>query len=340
MTDFYRLTPEAQALAMAELARAALGRWGLADADVALLKLRENAVFRVSLPGAPLRVLRVHRHNYHSDVNLLSELQWMQALRQAGIEVPEVIPSTSGRLFEIVGATAVPELRQVDLLGWLNGAPLGAIGESLAGDETTLRFNFHRLGRLAAQVHNQASGWCCLPDGFSRHAWDADGLTGENPFWGRFWELGVLNAEQRRLLLRARSRAHADLLRLDKSPQTYSMIHADLVPENVLVDGERLRLLDFDDAGFGWHQFEIVTAVIFHLGQPYFELIRDAFITGYREQRSLPDAALELLPLFMLARSFTYVGWAHTRAETQLAQEITPFFVETACTLSDAYLSR
>ena len=323
---------------MAKLARVALDCWGLGSAEISLLKLRENAVFRVAMPAAEPRVLRIHRHNYHADANLLSELQWMQSLRQAGIEVPEVIPSTSGRLFEIVGADAVPESRQVDLLGWLSGAPLGAIGESLDGDEQTLRGNFRRLGALAAQVHNQASGWL-LPSGFRRHAWDADGLTGENPFWGRFWELAVLTAEQRAVLLRARSRAHADLLRLGKSPQTYSMIHADLVPENVLVDGDRLRLLDFDDAGFGWHQFEIVTAVIFHLGQSYFDLIRDAFIAGYREQRNLSDAALAQLPLFMLARSFTYVGWAHTRAETQLAQEITPYFVEMACTLSDAYLS-
>ncbi len=339
MTDFYRLAPDAQALAMAELARAALDQWGLAGADVTLLKLRENAVFRVDIPASPPQVMRIHRHNYHSDPNLLSELQWMQALRQAGIDVPEVIPSTAGRLFEIVGADAVPEPRQVDMLGWLNGAPLGAIGESLDGDEQTLRGNFRRLGALAAQMHNHASDWL-LPSGFRRHAWDAEGLTGENPFWGRFWELAVLTAEQRAVLLRARSRAHADLLRLGKSPQTYSMIHADLVPENVLVDGDRLRLLDFDDAGFGWHQFEFVTTFIFHLGQPYFELIRDAFIAGYREQRSLSDEALALLPLFMLARSFTYVGWAHTRAETQLAQEITPYFVELACTLSDAYLSR
>ena len=49
------------------------------------------------------------------------------------------------------------------------------------------------------------------------------------------------------------------------------MIHADLVPENVLVDGDSIRLIDFDDAGFGWHHFEIATALISSSRQAHFD---------------------------------------------------------------------
>ena len=38
-----------------------------------------------------------------------------------------------------------------------------------------------------AAMHNQASAWQ-PPAGFKRHALDADGLMGEAPFWGPFWE--------------------------------------------------------------------------------------------------------------------------------------------------------
>ena len=83
---------------MAELARAALPRWNIHEAEVTLLKLRENAVFRVDVPAGASFVMRIHRHNYHSDGELLSELQWLQALASAGIESPQnIVPAASGR---------------------------------------------------------------------------------------------------------------------------------------------------------------------------------------------------------------------------------------------------
>ena len=54
---------------------------------------------------------------------------------------------------------------------------------------------------------------------------------------------------------------YRELSKLAKSPGTYSMIHADFVAENVLVDEGRVRLIDFDDAGFGWHLFELATSL-------------------------------------------------------------------------------
>ena len=246
-------------------------------------------------------------------------------------------PVGHGALFEVVRSEAVPEPRQVDLLGWTEG---GADGRFLGefDPRPAMTDNFRLLGKLAARVHNQSVEWH-PPPGFTRHHWDADGIAGAAPFWGRFWVLDHLSASQRRLLERARERVHADLLRLEKSPDTYSLIHADLVPQNILVDGKSIRLIDFDDAGFGWHPFEIATALISHLGRPYYERVRDAMIAGYREHRSFNDAQIAQLPLFFVARSFTYLAWAHSRFETELAQQLTPSFVETGCSLADTYLS-
>ena len=30
-----------------------------------------------------------------------------------------------------------------------------------------------------------------------------------------------------------------------------------------MVQGDRIKLIDFDDAGFGWHLFELATALYF-----------------------------------------------------------------------------
>ncbi len=69
----------------------------------------------------------------------------------------------------------------------------------------------------------------------------------------------------------------------------YGLIHADLVPENLLVDGDRVRVIDFDDAGFGWHLFELATSLYFISGDEGYPTARAALIRGYRSERALPD---------------------------------------------------
>jgi Ser/Thr protein kinase RdoA (MazF antagonist) len=330
VNDFYRLTPAEQGGRLERLARAALAHWNITDAALDLLKIRENAVFSVTTPDQRRFAIRIHRAGYHTDDELRSELQWMQALGTAGIDVPELVPERSGELFCNVAHDDVPEARQVDLFRWIEGRQLGSIEQGFGEDPASVHSAFHTLGVLAALVHNQASAWT-LPPGFTRHAWDAEGLVGERPFWGRFWELEALSPAERKLMETARARVREGLEGYGRAPDRYSLIHADFSPENIMVDGGRLRLIDFDDAGFGWHLFELATALYFFRDSPHHGLMREGLIAGYRTQRDLPDAELEQLPLFTAARAFTYLGWVHTRSETETARELTPMLIEMAC---------
>jgi Ser/Thr protein kinase RdoA (MazF antagonist) len=338
MSDFYQLSPSEQEERMRELAARALPHWDLAGSSLTLLKMRENAVFRAQSSDGRRYALRIHRHGYHSDAAVVSELMWMQALDTAGIKVPEVMSAASGELFVAVESPGVPEPRQVDLFAWVEGQQLGSVEDKLSADKERATRIFSTVGELAGRVHNQACAWQ-LPDGFVRHAWDVDGLTGEQPFWGRFWELEALSPSQRTLLQRLRTRMRDDLTAFGRTADNYSMIHADLTPENLMLDGDSVRLIDFDDAGFGWHLFEIATTLYFHLGEDYFDDIQDALISGYRSVRPLSDEELEYLPLFFAARGTTYLGWVHTRSETETARELTPMLVELACGLAEDYLS-
>ena len=337
MTDFFDLDVESQAQRLEAAGRDALKRWNIANCELDLIKYRENAVFRVDCDGMR-RALRLHRHGYHSDDELRSELQWMQALNEAGISVPIIVPAASGDLFVTHEAEGLPGEIQVDLFEWIDGEQLGSVEEGIA-DEASVTATYGTIGELAAKVHNQAVTWP-LPPGFTRHSWDAEGLAGEQPFWGRFWEIGAASGGEKELLLRGRDAIFDELSQLAKSPGTYSMIHADFAPENIMVDGGQVRLIDFDDAGFGWHLFELVTSLYFIQGEPYFDRAQDALIKGYREHRQLSDQQLEWLPLFFLARAFTYVGWVHTRHETETAKELTPMLLTAACELAEEYLSK
>jgi Ser/Thr protein kinase RdoA (MazF antagonist) len=337
MDDFYKLTPKEQAERLTSLAHRALEHWDLSGAELVLVKHRENAVYRVESPGGRRHALRVHRAGYHSDAALRSEIQWTRALRESGIPTPPVVPTREGALFQTVADPGVPEPRQCDLSEWIEGRALGSIEGGLAGDPAALADCHRTLGTLAAKLHEHALRWT-PPPGFTRHAWNEDGILGEQPLWGRFWELPLLTPEQRTLLQRARQRLRAELVDFGKGPDRYGLIHADFLPENLIVSEEGLALIDFDDAGYGWHLFELATSLFFQQETEHYDELLAAFVAGYRSVRALPDEHLALLPRFFLARGMTYLGWAHTRSETEAARALTPLLVDGMCARADRYL--
>ncbi|MBV9914284.1 MAG: phosphotransferase, partial [Sinobacteraceae bacterium] len=184
--------------------------WPLQCAGIEPLKVRENAVYAVRLADGGRVVLRVHRCGYHSDEALLSERLWMQALSHHGIAVPRHVLSRTGRSFEKLHIEGFAGERQVDVFHWIDGRQLGTVETGVALAGASIGEVYRQVGRLSAQLHNQSSVWQ-VPRDFRRHAWDAEGLAGEQPFWGRFWELEALSAAQRRLFVQLRQRLYREL---------------------------------------------------------------------------------------------------------------------------------
>lgn len=337
MNDLNTLPMDVQHAVIEDLALKALHKWGLGNSGLELIKYRENAVFKVKTCTDELFALRLHRPGYHSDIELRSELEWIQALKESGFEVPHVVPSSEGNLLELVEIKEVDQAYQVDLFTWVDGEQLGSLEEGLGNDKDKIIANFLTIGEMAAELHNQSTQW--KPEGsFHRHAWDLEGLIGEEPFWGRFWELESLSNDQVNLLQAVREQARIELEQFGINDRNYSLIHADFVPENLLVEGDTVRLIDFDDAGFGWHLFELATALYFVQDDPNYEVAKQSLIEGYRTKRALPNSDLTLLDLFLTMRGVTYLGWVQSRQETETAQELTPFLVDLACRTAERYL--
>ncbi len=336
MTAFHTLPHDQQVAHLHELARHALQHWDGQFGEIELVKFRENAVFSARRDDGQRVALRIHRNGYHCAAALRSELLWMDALADAGITVPQIIRAQDHSHLIEVTHQAIGESRHIDMLAWLPGATAGTSEHGVQGD-TEIDFLFNEAGALAARIHLHSAQWQ-QPDEFVRHAWDEEGLIGANPFWGRFWELGQLSAEQRDLLQEARRTARRDLRQYGRHLGNFGMIHADLVPENLLIEGPRLRLIDFDDAGFGWHMFELATALYFCLDDPRYEQMKSALLAGYHAVKPLSDADRQTLALFLMLRGTTYLGWIHTRQGTPTAIEMAPMLIDRACRLAREYL--
>ena len=311
-------------------ARQVLGAWDLRVATVERVSVSENIAFRVVDGNGKPYVLRLHRPWYHTLDELISEQRWTRALLQAGVDVPVPVPTAAGAGYAAVDVAG--ERRQAGLLEWVEGETLGAMIERQvrngpdAGVVDALCRHFATLGEIMAAIHNQATAWS-PPPGFVRHAFDADGLLGEQPFWGRFWESPHLDARQRRRLESLRRPIHDALSAYGKARGTYSLIHADLHAGNVIVAGERLHVIDFDDAGFGWHQYDIAVALYNHRSHPRFNSLVSALLLGYRRRRPFSAAAARLLPLFLLIRSLASIGWSAARPEIQHGKERTAWLM-------------
>lgn len=291
-------------------ARKALEFWPDILAEPQLIMHRENTVFRVETKAGPA-ALRIHRVGYHSLGAIQSELDWMAHLAANGLAVPAPMRTSNGKLLVEIddhsGQRCV-----VDLLTWLEGTPLGKSGVPLAGsvDEQTERFR--ALGKSMAQLHQISDSWRATPH-FRRHAWDRDGLIGDAPFWGQFWTISDCSLEELKTLTAVRRKLENDLDGYIADGADYGLIHADLVRENVLVHQGQIRMIDFDDAGFGFRMFDIATALIKNRSEPHYEALKFALLSAYGSQRQISQRDLDTLPMFLLLRALTYLGWAESR---------------------------
>lgn len=295
-------------------ARAVLASFPIDSADPVLVSLSENVTFQVAdRRDGSIWVLRLHRPGYHTLEELEAERAWIRALAQAGVEVPRPLAARDGREYVPVTIAATGEERFAGMARWTEGRLLSNVLAE-TGDAGAVENYFAQLGAITAAMHNQASAWP-PPPFFTRHHLDTDGLMGDAPHWGPFWEHRSLSAAERGLLLDTRGWMRQWLARLPRDPSGYSLIHADMHPGNVLVDGDRLTVIDFDDAGFGWHLYDIAVVLTYWQSKPNAAAIERAFLRGYRAARPLPDTAEAAIPVFRLIRVMASIGWFHQRPE-------------------------
>ena len=333
--DFAALDLEEQQRRLTGLAARALGAWELDAPRVALLKYRENAVFAVAAANDRRAVLRVHRPRYRSDAAIRSEIAWMRALDAAGIATPAVIPTRDGDVLTTVGADGVPEPRQCDLMEWVEGQPPGTLEGGVHASEREIHALYRGVGALAARMHEHAAQWK-RPEPFTRPTWNAETLVGDEPTFGRFWELDALDAEQKSIVLAARDRVRERLAALGPAR---ALIHGDLVPDNLLVDGTVTRVIDFDDCGWSWLGFELTTSLFPLQISGGFAAGLDGYLDGYRSVRPFPDAELAFVPDLLVARGLSYLGWPVGRPEIHSMRPLVPFLAHTISESCRRYLA-
>lgn len=327
--------PQARQLeCLGELAQAALARYGVAAAaPPQLINLSENATYRVDEAESGRRyALRVHREGYHSRDAIASELAWVQALRRDRVvATPVPIVGTDGGLIQSVGHSAMPQPRNVVLFEWESG--------SEPSEKDRLSEKFAVLGEVTARMHRHAGQWA-RPRGFERHTWDFQTSLGDRPHWGR-WRDGMgMTPAHEALFGRAIGLIGQRLARFGKGADRFGLIHCDMRLANLLIEGDAVKVIDFDDCGFSWHLYDAATTVSFFEHEPHVPELMSAWADGYRRVTDLPAEDEAEIPTFVMLRRMLLVAWIGSHSETELAQSMGVAYTQTTAPLCEAYLSR
>ena len=318
---------EAAARGDDRVAEAALGRYGLsAQRTWQLINLSENATYRVDDPATGRSgILRVHRADYHDRAAIESELDWMAALgTDTDISTPSVVPTWDDDRVVTVEVDGVA--RHAVLFTEVPGAEPDEAAETFA-----------ELGAITARLHRHSRTWR-RPEGFSRFTWDWSNSLGERARWGRWQDgIGVGDAE-RAVLAPAAELVRARLAEYGTSPDRFGLIHADLRAANLLVDGERLNVIDFDDCGLSWFLYDFAAAVSFVEHDPRLPEWQAAWLRGYRTVEPIDPVDEQMLATFVMMRRLMLVSWMGSHSYSRECQEIGPGYTADSCTLARRYV--
>jgi Ser/Thr protein kinase RdoA (MazF antagonist) len=332
--DFDSLPHEKQMALLLELAEAATALYALpGDLDVKMINLSENATYKVEAPDGRRWALRIHRDGYHSRAAIASELAWLMDLRNTRVvTTPRPVKGKDGELIQQLGHTRMPRPRNIVLFDWEEGVEPG-IGEDLSAP-------FEVLGEVTARMHLHARQWK-RPEWFTRHSWDFETSLGdEKPHWGR-WRDGMgVDSACEKLFGRTVDLIGKRLAAYGKGAECFGLIHCDLRLANLLIDGKAVKVIDFDDCGFGWYMYDAATPVSFYEHEPQVPALIESWKRGYRRVIELSREDEAEIPTFVMLRRLLLVAWIGSHHETDLAKSMGLPYTEGTVGLCEDYLRK
>ncbi|MDE8342525.1 MAG: phosphotransferase [Acidocella sp.] len=309
--------------------RTALPVWGLSpSAQLRRLTISENATY-LAEDGATRLILRVHRPHYHSEAEIRSELAWIAALHEAAvITTPRPIATSSGQV----------------LTTFSDGQSerFAVAFEYMSGEEPDTSHDLVKwygvLGGITARLHQHSRQWV-RPENFARKLWCFETIIGPEAHWGD-WRLALgLDAAGKATLERVVTLLAAQTKAYGQTPDRFGLIHCDMRAANLLVEGERLGVIDFDDCGMSWFVYDFAASISFMEHEPFIPELMKAWLAGYRHVAPLADEHAQALPMFVMLRRLQLTAWIATHAETPTAQSMGEAYTHGTVALAARYLS-
>jgi len=239
-------------------------------------------------------VIRVSPANLRTREEVMSEFMWVDDLKRFHTTVCQPYASAKNK--------AIEEF-EVDGNPYRATLFRRAEGKILTYGDWNNQY-FYNVGVSLGKLHKASADGYAQGFRYRRRQWHEKATFDFNSFQYAFTDeiIDIMNETKTKVMS------------MPKTLQTFGMIHGDYWPGNYFVSGDDIWVFDFDDCGYGYFMFDIVTSISQWIQEPKFmphikrrDLLYDSgmldsFKRGYLENYSLPNEAWKDLELFLKLR--------------------------------------
>ncbi|WP_294379114.1 phosphotransferase enzyme family protein [uncultured Clostridium sp.] len=298
-----------------------------------LIVLSENATYMIKekITGKKDGVLRISKPGYHTLEELQSELQWLQQINDyTPLQVANPIKGINGEYIQIVKGDDGDNYYCI-VCEYLTGK---APDE---GNIDAMKKQFKYLGETTAYLHRQTEIWNGTKH-LNRIEMNYDNMIGKYHIWGRWQDYPEMTAEAESLFTKVAAIIKKRLQRYGKNENNYGLIHGDLRLANLLIDGEQIKVIDFDDCSFGWHLSDLASALTFMEEKPFVADLINAWLYGYRSVLPFTDTDFEEIDTFIMLRRLQIMGWLGSHTHLENLEELKDGYMDGTIILAERYV--
>ena len=128
------------------------------------------------------------------------------------------------------------------------------------------------------------------------------------------------------------------LERYGKTEDNYGLIHADLRLANLLLEEDQIKVIDFDDCGFGWHLHDLASALSFIEEKPIVPKLVNAWLDGYKKVLPFTDTDFEEIDTFIMMRRMQLTAWLASHRESGPVAELSRGWMDGTIELAERYV--
>lgn len=316
------------------VASSALEKYGLEKThETKLITFSENATYLVRnmKTGAKDGVLRVSRPGYHTLDEIQAEMKWLT-------QINEYTPLAVANALKGINGEIVQQVKDSNGKIYFCVMCEFLTGESPdENDETQLVEQFKYLGETIAYLHRQTEIWNGAQK-LNRPVWDFNTIIGENAIWGDWRAFPGIGEKQEHLFSQVSKIIEVRLKRYTKTDSNFGLIHADLRLANILTEDGKIKVIDFDDCGFGYHLHDLAAALSFIEEKSFVPHLINSWLEGYKKVLPFTDNDFEEIDTFIMMRRLQFTAWLASHQESDPAKQYTPGWLDGTVYLAERYV--